>query len=230
MEMVFRRRRLPHQDIAGHPIFITACLHGSLSAVGLKQIGLYRDSLDRRLKPEDQDKNQWQHHKQKLLFAYVDRLLDNDPAVRHLDDDQQAEIVHQAFLHFAGERYRLLSFVVMPSHYHWLFLPDEGWAAGAVARERTKGKTVTPRELISHSIQSYTATMCNRLRSKTGAYWQHETFDHWARDESETIRIIRYIEENPVAAGLVEQPGDYRWSSAKLRQERGLGPTDPITK
>jgi hypothetical protein len=27
-------------------------------------------------------------------------------------------------------------------------------------------------------------------------------------------RIIAYIEENPVNAGLVQRPEDYRWSSA----------------
>ena len=36
-----------------------------------------------------------------------------------------AEIVRNAFLHFADERYHLLAFVVMPSLHHWLFLPLE---------------------------------------------------------------------------------------------------------
>ncbi len=28
-DMTFRRRRLPHQDVEGHPFFVTACLEGS---------------------------------------------------------------------------------------------------------------------------------------------------------------------------------------------------------
>jgi REP element-mobilizing transposase RayT len=221
--MVFRKRWLPHQDVEGHPIFITGCLQGSLSSVGLGRINAYRDNLANRQKPDDLSELDWEHRKQKLLFAFVDRLLDSESPVRYLQDDQQAKIVQDAFLHFADERYMLLAFVVMPSHHHWLFLPDETWAASAVKTLIGNGeKKSTAREIISHSIQSYTATMCNRVRGMTGVYWQHETFDHWARDENEAIRIIRYIEDNPVRAGLANLPHQYRWSSARIRIDLGI--------
>jgi hypothetical protein len=231
MDMIFRRRNLPHQDVDGHPIFITACLDGSLSAVGLSRIDQYRKELEFRPKPKDVTPADWEHRKQKLLFTFVDKLLDGESPVRHLADDKQAEIVQNAFLHFANERYKLLAFVVMPSHHHWLFLPDENWATQAVQQARKQlGKQKTPREIISHSIQSYTATMCNRIRGSTGQYWQHETFDHWARDEVEMFRIIEYIEMNPVKAGLATSREDYMWSSARIRQQRGLAPGEPIPK
>ena len=203
MDMIFRRRRLPHVDVDGHPIFITACLDGSLSALGLSHIKSYRVELDSRPQPDDVTPAEWEHHKQKMLFSFVDEILDGDCPVRHLEDVRQAEVVQNAFLHFANERYKLLAFVVMPTHHHWLFLPNETWAIKAVreARERT-GKRKTPREIISHSIQSYTATMCNRIRGVEGNYWQQETFDHWSRDEAESLGIIKYIETNPVKAGL----------------------------
>jgi REP element-mobilizing transposase RayT len=228
---IFRRRHLPHWDVAGHPFFITACLEGSLSAVGLKRIRQYREELESRPRPQDLSDDEWEHRKHKLLFAFVDKLLDHGSPVTHLTDDRQAEIVQNAFLHFAGERYKLFAFVVMPSHHHWLFLPDERWSVEAVQRSReSKSGLRTPREIISHSIQSYTATMCNRVRGETGAYWQTETFDHWARDEAELLRIIQYIELNPVAAGLAARPEDWRWSSARLRQQTGLKPGEPLTK
>jgi REP element-mobilizing transposase RayT len=230
-DMIFRRRRLPHQDVDGHPIFITACLHGSLSSMGLSRIEKYREELEGRPKPDGMSIADWDYHKQKLLFAFTDKLLDCESPVRHLQDERQAEIVRDAFLHFADERYKLLAFVVMPSHHHWLFLPDEAWAIEAVqAAKRQSGKLKSPREIISHSIQSYTATMCNRVRGTTGIYWQHETFDHWARDEAEALRIIKYIEMNPVKAGLVDTPEAYRWSSAPIRQRLGISPGHPIPK
>ena len=230
-EMVFRRRRLPHQDVEGHPIFITGCLDGSLSANGFSRIEKYREQLDTRPEPDEITLQQWEERKQKLLFAFVDNLLDHESAVRHLEDDAQAEIVQNAFLHFANERYKLLAFVVMPSHHHWLFLPDESWAIEAVRRSRdSSDRQKTPREIIVHSIQSYTATMCNRVRKSTGAYWQHETFDHWARDEAETLRIIDYIEQNPVKAGLVSSAADYLFSSARIRKQLGLAPGQSIPK
>ncbi len=165
------------------------------------------------------------------MFAFVDDLLDGQTPVQHLADDRQAEIVQNGFLHFANQRYRLLAFAVMPSHHHWLFLPDEAWSLAAVQEaRRNTGREKTPREIISHSIQSYTATMCNRIRGETGPYWQHETFDHWARDEAETLRIIQYIERNPVKAGLVLSAEDYRWSSARIRKMLGLAPGQPIPR
>jgi len=66
--------------------------------------------------------------------------------------------------------------------------------------------------------------MCNRIRGSSGSYWQTETFDHWARDGAEMCRIIDYIENNPVKAGLVGQPEQWRWSSAYIRSAAGLEP------
>jgi len=72
--------------------------------------------------------------------------------------------------------------------------------------------------------------MCNRVRGASGQYWQHETFDHWARNDAEAIRIIRYIENNPVAAGLCARPEDFPFSSARYRYEFGLKLYEPITR
>ena len=228
---IFRRRHLPHWDVEGHPFFITACLSGSISAVGLNRIRGYRAELEARPRPDQLSEEQWERHKDKLVFALVDDLLDHHSPVQHLSDQRQARIVQDAFLHFAGERYTLLAFVVMPSHHHWLFLPDENWAVEAVQRSiRSDGGRRTPREIISHSIQSYTATMCNRVRGQSGSYWQTESFDHWARDEAEMYRIIDYIERNPVKAGLAERPEDWSWSSAPLRALVGTKPGEAIVK
>ena len=62
-DLMFRRRRLPHQDLEGHPIFLTACLHGSLSAAALSQIDRYRDELDVRPKPDHLSESDWEHRK-----------------------------------------------------------------------------------------------------------------------------------------------------------------------
>ena len=66
-DMLFRRRRLPHQDVDGHPIFITACLDGSLSAAGISQIAKYRVELDLRPRPTEILPADWEHHKRSVL-------------------------------------------------------------------------------------------------------------------------------------------------------------------
>ena len=231
-EIFLRRRRLPHQDVVGHPIFITGCLDGSIPAAGLREINLYREKLETLPTPDNCGSDRdWELIKHKKLFSLVDHLLDHKSPVNHLSDAAQATIVRDAFYHFAEERYELLAFVVMPSHHHWLFLPNEDWAERAMAENQAAGKKLqTAREIISHSVQSYTATMCNRARSAAGQYWQHETFDHWARDDEEAMRIANYIEQNPVKAGLVNAAEDYVFSSARVRQKLGLSLEDAIPK
>jgi hypothetical protein len=72
--------------------------------------------------------------------------------------------------------------------------------------------------------------MCNRIRGETGTYWQGETFDHWVRDDAELLRIIEYIEGNPVAAGLTDRPENWPWSSAPLRLATGIMPGQPLVE
>lgn len=187
---VFRRRNLPHIDVDGKPYFVTACLERSLSSLGLSRVKKYRAELDQRPKVDGISGQEWQLRKHKLVFKFVDSLLDGESTVRFLEDNRLAEVVQNAFLHFAGVRYHLLGFVVMPSHHHWVFLPKSDWADAFARRQQTMTRRRTPREAISHSIQSFTGNQCNKILGRSGAFWQSETFDHYARNDDELLRII----------------------------------------
>ncbi len=53
----------------------------------------------------------------------------------------------------------------------------------------------------------------NQILGLTGQpFWQEESYDRLVRDSASFERIRRYIEENPVNAGLVKTAADYRWS------------------
>jgi REP element-mobilizing transposase RayT len=100
----------------------------------------------------------------------------------------------------AGERYALYAWCVMANHVHVLLKPF--WDFSKVMQ----------------GIKGYTAHQINGLHGARGRiFWQDESFDHWARDEEEMMRIIQYIENNPVAAGLCTQPEEWPWSSARFR-------------
>ena len=229
-QSIVRRRKLPHIDIAGKAYFITGCLAGSIPAKGMKRIQEFREHLEAKPKPTSLSDARWKTTKHKLVFKLVDELLDNDSPVESLKDKRLAQLVTNAFVHFADQRYHLLAFVVMPSHHHWLFLPKETWEAELAVRQRGDTRKKTPREVISQSVQSYTATMCNRILNRDGIFWQNETYDHCARDEDELMRILNYIEQNPVKAGLVEQAHQWRWSSAAIRVELGVAAGEPIPR
>jgi len=68
-----------------------------------------------------------------------------------------------------------------------------------------------------HSLKSYTAHEANSILNRTGAFWQTESYDHWVRDDEELERIVSYIRDNPVKAGLVKRPEDWFWCSCQDR-------------
>ena len=109
-------------------------------------------------------------------------------------------------MHFAGTRYDVLAYVIVPNHFHWVFRPLASWRDGCASR--------TEREIIMHSFSRQTARVCNRMLGRTGRFWQHESYDRVVRDETELQRIIDYIEYNPVKAGLCERPEQWAFSSA----------------
>lgn len=219
---VIRRRNLPHWDVPGAAYFLTTCLNGSIPAKGLLDIANHRAELQKRPRPEGNSDEQWGVDRWKLAFAKTDHWLDQEPACRHLKAPQLARIVVAALYHFAAQRYDLLTFVVMPSHFHWVFQPREQWIA-----ER-KETARTPREDIVHSINRFTAIECNRVLGKQGQFWQHESYDHWVRDVDELERIIDYIEGNPVKAGLVSFADQWSFSSAHDRKQFGLVLGEPL--
>ena len=162
--------------------------------------------------------------KWKLEFARSDDWLDRRAAVRHLENEDLAEIVENALLYFAGERYALWAWVVMPSHFHVVFEPCSRWVKGlgAMVYERT------PRERIMHSVKRHSARECNRKRTETGTFWQDESYDHCVDEVDELERIINYVELNPKKAGIASDRADYRFSSAHYRVENEIPFGQPL--
>lgn len=62
----------------------------------------------------------------------------------------------------------------------------------------------------------------NAFQNITGHLWENR-FYSCPMDHNHFIYAMRYIERNPVRAGLVEHPEDYEWSSARMH----LGQEDP---
>jgi REP element-mobilizing transposase RayT len=93
--------------------------------------------------------------------------------------------------------YELEAWVLMPNHVDLLILPK------------------APVPVIMRWLKGSTARRANLLLGRTGQpFWQDESFDHWVRNNTEFDRIVRYIQENPVTAGLVSSAELWLWSSA----------------
>ncbi|MBY0525402.1 MAG: transposase [Gemmataceae bacterium] len=225
---IFRRRRLPHWDVPGAVYFVTACLLDSIPAQGLLDLDQYRRKLLGRRPPTGLTAEEWKAHQWKLTFARADDWLDTRPACRDLADPRLAASVVESMAYFAGDRYDVYAFVVMPSHFHWVFRPIDSWVASLPPDESGSHPLRTPRERIMHSIKRHSGRRCNELRGTQGAFWQDESYDHCVFDVEELGRIIDYVEQNPVRAGLVRDSRDWAFSSAKYRLERAIAIDHPL--
>jgi REP element-mobilizing transposase RayT len=132
----------------------------------------------------------------------MDRILDSaqhGPSFLKLPEIAQLIVnaLHEGERRF--ERYRLHAFVVMSNHVHALVTPS-------VSSTRWLGP-----------LKGFTAHEANLLLGRAGkAFWQDESYDHLVRNAGEFERVQRYIELNPVKAGLVSDAAEFRWSSAWL--------------
>ena len=71
-----------------------------------------------------------------FLFR-VDEELDHGRGECHLRDGRIAQVVVNALRHFDGERYRLMSYTVMPNHVH--VIARRRVLAGGVFRSHCSG-------------------------------------------------------------------------------------------
>ena len=105
-------------------------------------------------------------------------------------------------LYETSKRYEfhLLSFVIMPDHFHAIVVPRPGDTISQVMR----------------FIKGRYARLHNERVPAFGAVWQPSFFDRAVRREEDLFQFIDYIEDNPVKAGLVLDPKDYPFCSANL--------------
>ena len=198
--MAFYRRNLPHWVPEGKSIFITWRLHGTLPASARKKIR----AAPSRLRPGRHGcaaKNQETDSEDSFdkAFLQLDSCLDaatKGPgwlANREFADYAEYPVLRCAEL----GRYDLHAYVVMPNHVHVLFTPH------------------APLAKISATLKGVSARDINASLGRSGKpVWQDESFDHWIRTPDEFERIRRYIEWNPVTAGLAARPELWPWSSA----------------
>jgi REP element-mobilizing transposase RayT len=58
------------------------------------------------------------------------------------------------------------------------------------------------------------AHKANKILQRSGTFWHRDYFDRYIRDEAHYYSSIEYIHMNPVKAGLIDRPQNWRFSSA----------------
>jgi REP element-mobilizing transposase RayT len=145
---------------------------------------------------------------QHIVFHLVDSVPPNeregdDVLDRHLGsalmrDPACARVVAEALLHGDGTRYALQAWCVMPNHVHALIATNSGTELGQIV----------------HAWKRFTTRRINQLRGRIGPVWAKDYFDRYIRNDAQFESTKRYIEGNPVTAGLCAKPEAWPFSSA----------------
>jgi putative transposase len=99
----------------------------------------------------------------------------------------------------AAERFQvsLAGYCLMSNHVHWIVVPS-----GAESLAKTFGE--------AHGKYAHYA---NVMQDRSGHFWQNRFFS-CALESNHLWAALRYVERNPVRAGLVEKSEGWHWSSA----------------
>ena len=116
--------------------------------------------------------------------------------VFHKDRDYEA---FMKLIKEAKERYsvKLFGYCLMPNHFHMAVKPEKG-------------------EDLSRWMQWLMTSHVRRYRrhyGSSGHIWQGRYKSFMVQDDAHLLMVLRYIEGNPVRAGLVPSAKEWKWSS-----------------
>lgn len=112
------------------------------------------------------------------------------------DDDR---LIYLEWLAFYCKKYdvAILAYCLMTNHIHLVLTPQ----------------TEEGLQQVLKPLHMRYAQHINKIKGWTGHLWQGRFFSS-ALDDAYTGATIRYVERNPVQAGMIEKAEDYPWSSA----------------
>lgn len=98
---------------------------------------------------------------------------------------------------------RVHAYVLMTNHVHMLLTP-----------ESDNGASLLMKNLGQRYVQ-----YINRVYQRRGTLWEGRFRSSFVDRSEYFLKCHRYIELNPVRAGMVQHPRDYRWSSYRANAE-----------
>jgi REP element-mobilizing transposase RayT len=143
--------------------------------------------------------------KAKQMIIKREKYLDQGYGECDLGKFEIAEMVKESLLHFDSIRYKLITWVIMPNHIHFLIKPINDFSISVIMQR----------------FKSFTAHEANKILQKDGKFWQVDYFDRFIRDYEHFEKTVNYIENNPVKAGLCDKKSDWIYSSAYQRNADG---------
>ena len=198
----YYKRNLPHQLVPGSSLFLTMRLADSLPKAVLQQLQLETANAELAALRTGYAGEQ-SYARQKRYFGRFDRLLDGaQSGPTWLSQANVAAVITgsiHAFLDDGG--CQLVCYCVMSNHLHLVV-------------ELGEEETGLMRKL--QRFKSYTAIQANRVLNRNGQFWHRESYDHVIRNAPEMERVVAYVLNNPVKAGMVNRWQDWPYTFWKM--------------
>ena len=203
----YYRRNLPHIQPRGATFLVNFRLAGSLPKEVVERLQTEGLELETKLATMKDPKEKLllrDKEQRKLFVKWDDALHKSQTGLFWLKDERIAKIVTNSILYHDGDWFDVLAYCIMPNQVHLVLIPYE--SSNIADYSLTK---------IAHNIKRNSANHANQVLGRTGAFWQYENYDHFARDNAELERIVKYVLYNPVKAGLVKEHTNWKWSYCK---------------
>jgi putative transposase len=133
--------------------------------------------------------------------------------------NNRAAVFHQptdylAFLQALGQTqqrypFRLYAYCLMTNHFHLVLQPGDGQSISRILQSLT----------VAHTWR------CHREHGSVGHVWQGRFRSPAIQEDEHLLTVLRYVEANPLRAGMVSDLAAYPWSSYPAH---GLGRADPL--
>jgi len=130
------------------------------------------------------------------------RLLDDDPA--------KGIVIHFLGVQSVNQQGSCLGFVVMPEHVHALVWFHEEDRLSLFMNQWKRRSSIQLKRLYRERLSAYAETA-----DLQGPMWQPRFYVFNVYSERKAREKLEYMHNNPVKAGLVERPQDWRYSSAR---------------
>src|SRR5262245_54234720 len=105
--------------------------------------------------------------------------------------------------------FALFGYCLMSNHFHLLLQPADGQSISRILQSLT----------VAHTWRYH------RRHRSVGHVWQGRFKSPVVQDDDHLLTVLRYIEANPLRAGIVRDAADYRWSSYAVH---ALGRADAL--
>jgi putative transposase len=148
-------------------------------------------------------------------FSYHLTQRGNRKSTVFIDDTDRRVYLKLVRENCSAQKVSIWAYSLMDSHVHHIVVGDEGRSISRAFQR----------------IHGAFALYFNTRHLKTGHLWQGR-FKACVLDEPHLWNAVRYVERNPVRAGIVDRAEDYQWSSAAahcgLRDDPILGEGLPL--